>query len=308
MDLIREIPSILQMPYEKYETDLSVPIAPMLEERQAAWDRRMTPRERNESWQACDGSYAVLESPLSTKLATIFPKKNGVLLSGRELIVAARINQLAAHRPEKPILAVDLGGMMGLSWMRLAVYFEELRSSNKLQLTSTNLEFNPDLLTKNNRPVGRANTPFLEPAEWRFWTKHRHAVHFVNANTKTLQDKLGKVDIIHEQNSVTYHSPIPALDRLRMLSALSSDGLLISSDSSTSFALGIDHLPFQKRELFAQAKTQDITNFNTALSKSLLYRKQTQVRFGDEWIPCAQDNSLSLIHPITAEELAVDSL
>lgn len=148
-------------------------------------------------------------------------------LRSMELFLAGHINSLMAVKTD-PILVMDIGGMAGLSWVRLAKHFEKEVKEGRIAFVVTNLIHSPE---KNVNLGGRLNQE-----EKSFIDKNHDLVHFQIAKPSefrkievTLPDgrkvKLGgQVDIAFENLSVTPWSRAPDLDILRIGSLLSPYG------------------------------------------------------------------------------------
>lgn len=133
-------------------------------------------------------------------------------LTGTEVFIAHQLEGLLNSPPSSnPILAVDVGGGLGTTTLRLGVYFKEPIAHGRLALAVTNLASSPDAYIKHNTPdltplreaagdtVHFISTPFSRLAE-----------QSITVNGKTLPIE-GNVHLVHERLSLTSWSYIPEL-------------------------------------------------------------------------------------------------
>lgn len=165
-------------------------------------------------------------------------KRNGVVLSGKEKIIADTIQHfLKRKEPGETLLVVDIDGGLGLSWIRLARYFRPQVLSGKLRFIVTNSQF--DI---NTIPNPFQNLDGLayddEVAEFdrkyrRFWLQQKSLVEFIHTTPEDSLSHFGPAMIVHEGDFA--HSTMQSLDsrssREALLRALAPGGVLFWNDT-----------------------------------------------------------------------------
>lgn len=134
---------------------------------------------------------------------------------------------------KKPVIVVDFGGMLSLSFLRIAreLEGEGYISNGDVCLVVTNLNFDP------NGKIEDINDERLS-----FFQKHKHLVHYIQADARELQrvkltvgdDEIimkGSVDYMHESWALT-HGKLNDVDWPLLARALSGGGELISESTT----------------------------------------------------------------------------
>lgn len=131
---------------------------------------------------------------------------------------------------DRPIVAVDVGGMLGLSWGRLAKYFEREVHESKAVFVVTNLSHITDTPLPKLEDVSRKEAHLFKN------TKRAGLVHYICATPRQLQRTQltlpdgrviglrGNVALLHDYCAVTMFSHSPEDEILRLASTLSKDG------------------------------------------------------------------------------------
>lgn len=136
-------------------------------------------------------------------------------LRNLELFFSEYLQKQMELKRAEPVIAVDIGGMLGLSWVRLAKHFENEVKEGRIAFVVTNLTYQRhDILAD----------PKLTPEEQTFLVNNENLVHFCNAAASNLPNLTiilpndrtialrAHSDLVHECNSVTCWSKIPDLD------------------------------------------------------------------------------------------------
>lgn len=151
-------------------------------------------------------------------------------LRGMEETLYETIQELLKKRSGQPVVAIDIGGMRSLSFVRLALKLQNEIAQGKVVLAVSNLAFNPDA-PENPRSKDRI---FIDD-EKVFWQKHRHLVHFIQANIAELQKRAvtlpdgrllplkGHLDVVHERCAMM-HGYVNDVDLALIARNVSRDG------------------------------------------------------------------------------------
>lgn len=155
-------------------------------------------------------------------------------LIGVEVIYADFINQLLkGEKNNQPIIILDIGGLGGISWCKLAHHFKEQVKNNLLAFVVTNIESCADQKDVLKGPLGEA----------------KKTVHYVTTDTGMLKNLsisigdtkvpiTGNVGFAHERCSVLAHSMVPEIDIPRVAATLSERGIYHIEDSMISTMFG----------------------------------------------------------------------
>jgi len=150
---------------------------------------------------------------------------------------------------DRPVVALDIGGMAGITWCRLANHFRKEVEAGKVVFVVTNVESNfEDQFAKN---VDR-DTLHEGDLELFRKTKSEGLVKYITADVMSLRKTtieiqgksirlLGNVDLLNERTAVTAHSRIPEIHIPRMLETLSDKGIYVCWDNTISLQFGDDY-------------------------------------------------------------------
>lgn len=192
-----------------------------------------TQKSGNESWTFfSSGDYShgdeIIAKNDVKEYETLLPPRNGIELKGNEITIALLI--VDSLQKKKEIKVVDVGGMWGYSWLRLALYFKELVRNNQLTFIITNLRYSPNELIEKVENELKAPSLLDEKTReyYQVIVDGSRLVHYVQCSTRSLQETVGSCDILFESHSATYHSTTPGRERLSLVSALNLDGMYIS--------------------------------------------------------------------------------
>lgn len=133
---------------------------------------------------------------------------------------------------DAPVVMLDIGGMTGQSWSRLALTFETEVRDSQIAFVVSNLVYDPEKHLDDELKYKRAEVRDL-------LTRGRPLVHFVQADAAQLRRESitlpngkdfrikGNVDLLHECFALTYWSYIPEFEMLQAASLLSEYGTYI---------------------------------------------------------------------------------
>lgn len=157
-------------------------------------------------------------------------RKSEYDLIGMELFFENYIEKLFQKKVDQPVIAIDLGGMQGRSWLRLAKRFEKEVDNSKIAFIVTNLAYDPKKWAEEKYPSKRYGQIMEESG---------HLVHFLNltvykARRTSIQLKNGRkvplqgnTDIVNERFSVHHWSYVPEIEIVEAASLLSSFGIYV---------------------------------------------------------------------------------
>lgn len=215
-------------------------------------------REISELWPVRTGIYKNGLSKDQPESITI----NGIDLEGMEVVIHKQIMDILAAKNrdnvDNPVVVLDLGGMYGLSSIRLAKATEELVRQGKIVYVVSNLTFNPSKMS--DEQVRSAATGLGNPDYDDFFLQNRELVHFIMSDAEELKDTqvtlpngerlslFGNIDLIHEQTTLgksqVLDSDLPTLGK-----SLSPYGIFFLGDKDaqltvnpTAFKLGESNL------------------------------------------------------------------
>jgi hypothetical protein len=286
LDRLAQLPTFFEKVFPRYHdamgTDLRIPLSPSYNHRrtlQAARESEKLSNPKQEYWEVHTGSYSDTNTTILPPEALRVLRREFPTLNGDELLLAKHLQTLLHHHSgPDPLKIVDAGGMFGLSWVRLANIFKADVASGKLNLIVTNLHFNPDQV-KSNLVHGHGETyHLLPPQDFSFWQKNHHLVQFINCATNQLPNH---IDLLFEDNSLTFNSFTPASTRLTLLSKLKPGGMLITPDSLTGT---------RPSNVSAADLHTDLDAFDQALRQSTQFRWHKSIslsgkpyRLADHW-------------------------
>lgn len=159
-------------------------------------------------------------------------------LVGTELFIARRIHQLLQRDDGKPVVALDIGGGMGKTWMRQAMIFQGAVESGRLALAVTNLSSGSEQYAATSSRDGGGT---LSSAA----TRARQNIHWFTTNCAHLSEQrvtlpdgrklplAQNVDLAHEKLSVTAWSKVPELDIPYIAATISNRGLYMVNGEDT---------------------------------------------------------------------------
>lgn len=190
--------------------------------------------------------------------------------SGNEIMLKSMLEtQLHTSSSDKPVIAVDVGGMYGLSWIKLARHFHTDIEAQKLILYVTNLHFDTTKAKNNTTTLGGQEIQILSDKNIKLWRQFYSLIKFINIST--VNDLPSNIDLIHEEKSVSYHSLFPARERIIMCGKLSRNGMYMTSDFvSPAGYSGIREFGVTIEEI-KEAKKQEIQAFNQAVANSFQF-------------------------------------
>lgn len=169
--------------------------------------------------------------------------------------LAARIGAQLAQKGEDgdPVVALDLGGGIGGTWLKLGEYFKDAVDRGRLVLTVSNLARQPldHLLWLRDQQWLRENEAQLWRCNYagQLYRNFRDRVQYIDLNMAangqeyrqpdgTWADLQGKADIVHERLSVTRTSRIPELHIARAAGFVSDSGVYMVRRQDTELLTG----------------------------------------------------------------------
>jgi len=186
---------------------------------------------------------------------------NGIKLEGIETIIYKQAMEVLEAKKKdnvgKPVVVLDLGGMYGLTFLRLAKATEELVKEGKIVYVVSNLTFNPGIISEDQVK----EFPGLNHSDYNdFFLQNRGLVHFIVSDVDELGDTQidlpdggnlqlgGNIDIIHEQSALG-KSTIPDSDLPTLGKTLSPYGIFFLGDKDPlctvnppAFEVGVKNL------------------------------------------------------------------
>lgn len=156
-------------------------------------------------------------------------------LTGLEQYFSSIIaHQFQDKYPDKPVIFLDLGGMAGLSWCRLANQYKDLVAKGHLAFVVTNLAFRPEQDLKRLTTLTKEQLMFIKT--------NQHLIHYIQTDARSISKQTvllngqtiplqGNVDLIHESLSVSDHSLVPEWDTGATVSELASPQCIYLSTS-----------------------------------------------------------------------------
>jgi hypothetical protein len=147
-----------------------------------------------------------------------FTSERGEIAAGYLSFLAKNLDEQLKASPDKPVIAIDVGGHDGKSWRDLAKYFHKEVAEGKIVFVVSNMEIN------------------FEPLE-----TETNGVIFLNDSTdEMIRDQIdtpkgkvplkGNVNFVHERLSVSKHSIVPERDVANLASLVSDTGIYFSGN------------------------------------------------------------------------------
>jgi hypothetical protein len=199
-------------------------------------------------------------------------------LIGEELTISDIISQqlVLQKSSDDPMFVVDVGGLAGMSWHRLANHFKKEVSENKLVFIVTSLreDFEESLravsfnyergdldLKESSSYSFKSSKSDLTDDDVRFMLQTKDLVHHLAIDLAGLFNKkvfvgdrevslLGNVSLINDNDAVALHSLIPSVQLPILASMLSDVGVYKTSNISTVSAQKQDHTRARTVELY----------------------------------------------------------
>jgi hypothetical protein len=170
-------------------------------------------------------------------------------LTGTEAFLASRIEaHLRLPTPLRPVVALDVGGGVGFSWLRLANRFQSRIMNQELVLGVSNIKYHPDDYLYEN--VGRLPAVWREPIQ-ELYEQVGALVQYITTDLSAInqlrlrlppnprrEDPAGKVDVVHERLGPTAWSKIPELHVRRLGRLVSPRGIYMVDRHSTAQVCG----------------------------------------------------------------------
>lgn len=228
-----------------------VRLAPKFNERaRQAAEYKASVREQGEMWKVGYGDYEldVLAAPPERR-------RDPFQLLGMERRLARQLEGMLERGRQgpdgapRPVVAVDFGGMYGLTFLRLAAHFADRIDRGELVLAVSNLGFRLDDALGS---VGKGLNE-LSKSEAEVIEAQRHRVHYLHADAEELLDAQvtlpngepltlgGNVDVLHEDMAIC-HGHRNDVDLAFLGDALSDKGVCFLGSTSTHFGRGDEAL------------------------------------------------------------------
>ena len=204
---------------------------------------------RPETWPVRTGTYKNGITDITPEVLTV----NGLELDGMETVIYKQIMEILAAKQRDsisdPVVVLDIGGMYGISLIKLAKATEELVKQGNVVYAVSNLTFNPG--TMPDEEVRSTVTGLGHPEYDDFFLQNRGLVHFIMSDVEELKDiqlsipngrslrLFGNLDLIHEQNALG-KSPMLDSDLPDLGNALSPYGTLLLGDKEAKFTVNPD--------------------------------------------------------------------
>lgn len=141
---------------------------------------------------------------------------NGVELEGMEIVMHRQLMNVleakAKDQADTPAVALDFGGMFGISFLKLALAAQDLIRDGKVAFAVSNLDFDPSTLTEDE--VKKPKKALGSTRYDKFFFQNKHLVHFIISDAEELKDKVlhlsngrrlslsGNIDLIHEHSAI----------------------------------------------------------------------------------------------------------
>jgi hypothetical protein len=194
----------------------------------------------HEHWGFGEGdySYHAFYDGQQTDLNYRLPQFETITLMGKEEVFASRIRTLLELQLDRPVIAADIGGMYGVSFLRLSHVFRAEIAQERLVLLVTNVNHDPDKVEITEEVFRDEVNHYIPIVAESKLAKHDKRVHYVNALPSELSGQsivlpsgremqISEIDIIHERLAIAAHSFIPDREVTTLLHMLSSQGIFI---------------------------------------------------------------------------------
>lgn len=209
-------------------------------------------------------------------------------LIGLENFISKQAQKLFALKEDKPVVILDMGGMVGLSWSRIALAFQKEIKDSQIAFIVSNLVYQPRAhLEEESSGLNRFDEiPVLREAE--------PLVHYLNGDASDLGSQFitlpngrkiplaGNIDIIHERLALTYWSYVPELEILEAANLLSQYGTyLIERGKKWVGSSNCDHLKEKEELLSYEARREGIQLGFIEIQKRFGLMGITTIEYGD---------------------------
>lgn len=206
-------------------------------------------RETKDDWTLHLGDYGdekILESDSWDRVDYLDERVAGneTELLGAEKHLASIIRKKLEDKSNtEPFIVLDIGGMNGTTWLRLAEEFEEEVRTSRVSFVVSNLKFVPGSETEDRSLYGHDTKVSKDYVDT---TRKKGIVNYVQGNLGRLRRKSislpngrelkleGNCGLIHESSSVSAWSLIPELELQRIPNLLKENGVYISPTSEPS--------------------------------------------------------------------------
>ena len=164
-------------------------------------------------------------------------KENGHSPS-TESFITAHVERLLDTRPDRPVVAHDIGGV-GLSWLRMAERFKEAITEGRLGLVVSHLEATPEGYLAAITPNDSETQQQLDEVR-RLYGLYGTHVHYLQDRFRDYSDpaivlqggqqvKLkGNTDVLHDRRALTAWSKIPERQVVHAGRRLSDEGVYMT--------------------------------------------------------------------------------
>lgn len=186
-----------------------------------------------ENWTHGEGSYShpffSLEKTTDIRSPRIERVSAEQLIGTEKLLFDVILSRVKENRTTDPIMAMDFGGMLGLSFVRIAKALEmkgRYISEGRVVLVVTNLVLDMDKPYQDLRPYIEMDT-----SNRVFLNDNKHLVHYLRADAAALREQAinlpngrevrlqGAVHVLHEHDALT-HGIINDLDLPQLASVM----------------------------------------------------------------------------------------
>lgn len=219
-------------------------------------------------------------------------RRNGEQLDcyvkGIDSFIADRIRKVLALKKDVPVVALDIGGMVGVSWSRLARLFEQEVEEGRVVLVVSNLAYDPDQdLAKEI--LGKVNRTIVNEA--------RGLAHYIVADPSRLTETqvqlpdgsslplAGNVDVAFERFSLHYWSFVPEAEIPQVASLLSRYATYVvnGGDNPIGFhsTLHLNPGQFEQHRMEEEARIAAIGIAHEEIQRRFGLRKVTHVESGE---------------------------
>ena len=211
-----------------------------------------------------------------------FERHNVNEVVGLEQYFADLIERLLEiKKGQEPVVAVDVGGMFGLTWSRLADHFADRIKAGEVALVVSNITRDP--AKQRNDPNEYKHFSFTEE-EVALLQKTSPLLHLISGTARLDRQQIQlpnhqilplkhAADIIYEYFSLTAWSKVPDLDILKMAKLLSPYGMYFTEHNVNRIIRG---------ERTTEEKTERLTAIELARQQLVDYglTRRTQVEAG----------------------------
>ena len=199
-----------------------------------------------------------------------------VSMVGQEATLVFAIDNLLriTEEDDGPVIILDVGGMAGVTWQRLAKHFEENVLKEQIAFVISNLGPLDVAMDDDDRTYLRQEYGFIASGN-----DPSSIIHYVQGNSWELAmtkiqvgnrqvGLFGHVGLIHERLSLSHHSNVPDVDVPRMLSILGPNGIYFCYNSSGIHEL--EALEFGRNTAIQDLGLSQVTEIEAGPSFGLL--------------------------------------